>query len=106
MNRRRGNYSKKQLPVTTNKFIGTNIQKYRRLYNIKQAVFADSIGISRVSLSNYENNNWRVPIDIWVLAAQALNISPNALLEENILSPTLNETTTSPFLHSQTSSMF
>ena len=76
MFKKKGNYSKKQLPLTNNPFIGKNIQKHRRLQNIKQEVLAKTIGISRVSLSNYENNNWRVPFDICLLAAKALNISP------------------------------
>ena len=90
MSKRKGNYFKKRLPLTDNIFIGKNIQKYRRLNNIKQETLAKTIGISRVSLSNYENCNWHVPIDIWLFAAKALNVNPNVLAEEIFTPPPEN----------------
>lgn len=82
MRKRKGNYSKKLLPALTNNFVGLNIQKHRRNQNIKQETLAKAIGVSRISLSNYENNIWPVPLDILLLAANVLHIGADLLLED------------------------
>ena len=61
-------------------FIGDNIKKWRAYKGIKQEHFADTIGVSRITLSKLENGRADLSLRLLFVIAKELGISYNDLL--------------------------
>jgi transcriptional regulator with XRE-family HTH domain len=70
-----------------NNFIGENIARLRNFYRIKQTHLAKILGISRVMLSNYENNKYHVPEEVVEKVSCYFNLTVSELLEDNLPPP-------------------
>jgi len=71
--------------------IGARIKKIREAKHISQKDLAESIGIVNVRLSDYERGRLRVPSELLISFAQALEISADELLGiEDNLTPSAN----------------
>lgn len=62
--------------------LGKNIRKYRRAAGMRQWQLAERLGIKRVSISKYETGLCLPPVTLLKPLAKALNVSADALLEE------------------------
>lgn len=60
--------------------IGENIKKWRSFRGIKQQTFADTLGISRQTLSRYENGKVVISLHILQQIANVLKINYDELL--------------------------
>lgn len=60
--------------------IGQRIKLFRQKANISQEELAAKVGISRISMSNYERGERTPPVDIFLRIAQALHVSTDELL--------------------------
>ena len=60
--------------------IGDNIKKYLRENNISQEELAEKIGVTRQSISLWENNQTQPSIDNIVVIAKVFNLSTDDLL--------------------------
>lgn len=60
--------------------IGQRIKLFRQKTNISQEELAVKVGISRISMSNYERGERTPPVDIFLRIAQALHVSTDELL--------------------------
>lgn len=60
--------------------IGQRIKLFRQKANISQEELAVKVGISRISMSNYERGERTPPVDIFLRIAQALHVSTDELL--------------------------
>ena len=59
--------------------IGQRIKSFRQKANISQEELAEKVGISRISMSNYERGE-RIPaVDVFACIANALNVSMDEL---------------------------
>lgn len=63
--------------------IGQRIKLFRQKANISQEELAVKVGISRISMSNYERGERIPPVDVFLRIAKALHISMDELLEYN-----------------------
>jgi len=70
-------------PVATTHHIGEKIAQFRKMRGLTQAQLAETIGISRLLLSDYERGKVRVYADILARIATALTISPAKLLYDS-----------------------
>lgn len=61
--------------------IGQRIKLFRQKANISQEELAVKVGISRISMSNYERGERIPPVDVFLRIAKALHISMDELLE-------------------------
>lgn len=65
-----------------------NIKMYRLMRNLTQAELAKKVGISRFSLSKYENGNIKPSIGVLQKISSALGVSTSALCGEETVSET------------------
>jgi transcriptional regulator with XRE-family HTH domain len=61
--------------------VGRNIRKYRMFNEIKQEDLAKAIGVSRITLSNYENGKTKISIAHITILSQTLNVTIEILLK-------------------------
>jgi transcriptional regulator with XRE-family HTH domain len=61
--------------------IGRNIRRYRAFNDIKQEHLATAAGISRRTLSNYENGITCVSVNHLIVIAERLNVEITVLLD-------------------------
>lgn len=62
--------------------IGDNIRKYRKAIGMKQWQLAEKIYISVSAMTRYERDETKLPIGLLKPIAKALNVSVEALLED------------------------
>ncbi|MGT2910766.1 type II toxin-antitoxin system antitoxin PezA [Streptococcus cameli] len=68
--------------------IGKNLKTLRKIHNLTQPEFADIIGISRNSLSRYENGTSSISTELLDRICQAFNVSYVEIVgEEKMLTP-------------------
>lgn len=60
--------------------LSENIKKLRVALNISQVELARKLGVSKQSVSNWENDNIQPSIDMLIKLAKALNVSTDYLL--------------------------
>lgn len=72
------------MAININLHTGLNIYKLRSMHKIKQAAFAKQLGVSRKTLSNYENLKTEVPTQIAVKVANYFKIDLLALISTAI----------------------
>lgn len=60
--------------------LNENIKKLRMSLNISQVTLAKNLGVSKQSVSNWENDNIQPSIDMLVKIARCLNTSTDYLL--------------------------
>lgn len=60
--------------------IGKNLKYYRQLAGLSQDKLAEMVGITKMTISNYENNKRDADSDTVIKLADALNIKASALL--------------------------
>ena len=71
--------------------IGQRIKSFRQKANISQEELAEKVGISRISMSNYERGE-RIPaVDVFACIANALNVSMDELFGTNTTQIVINE---------------
>lgn len=61
--------------------IGQRIKLFRQKAHISQEELAVKVGISRISMSNYERGERIPPVDVFLRIAQALHVSMDEVLE-------------------------
>jgi HTH-type transcriptional regulator/antitoxin PezA len=64
--------------------VGRNIKKVRLFREINQSGLAKSVGVSRITLSRYENGLSPVPVRLLELFAEQLDIPMIILFEKEI----------------------
>lgn len=62
--------------------IGRNIRKYRMFKEIKQGDLAKAIGVTRSTLSHYENGVTKISFSQLTVIAEILKITMNDLMKE------------------------
>lgn len=60
--------------------LNTNIKKLRTALNISQVELARKLGVSKQSVSNWENDNIQPSVEMLVKIAKCLNVSTDSLL--------------------------
>ena len=60
--------------------LGDNIKKYRKENNISQEALGEKLGVSRQSISLWENNQTQPSLENIVALAEIFNISTDDLL--------------------------
>lgn len=60
--------------------LNENIKKLRTALNLSQVELAKKLGVSKQSVSNWENDNIQPSIDMLVKIAKSLNVSTDYLL--------------------------
>lgn len=60
--------------------LNENIKKLRMALNISQVELAKKLGVSKQSVSNWENDNIQPSIDMLIKIAKCLNVSTDFLL--------------------------
>ena len=62
--------------------LGDNIKKYRRENKISQEALGEKLGVSRQSISLWENNQTQPSLENIVALAKIFNVTTDALLAE------------------------
>lgn len=70
----------------TGKRIAQEIQDLRQKRKISQQTLADSVGVTRATISNIENAKQTITLDTFILIANRLSIFPPQLLENALKS--------------------
>ena len=79
--------------------IGNNIKKYRKIKGLTQIQLAEKIGVSTITIKNYENNRRQPSLETLNKIAEALNVSVSELIsDENTSHKTLADYSTSELL--------
>lgn len=65
--------------------IGQQIRKYRKAHKFSQEQLAEKIGISVTHMSHIETGNTKLSLPVFVEIAQALEVSTDDLLREDLL---------------------
>ncbi len=60
--------------------LGEMIKKYRLNYRISQVTLAKALGVSKQSVSNWENDNIQPSIEILIKLAEYFSVSTDSLL--------------------------
>ncbi len=60
--------------------LNENIRRYRTAQNISQVELAKRLGVSKQSVSNWENDNIQPSVDMLVKISQSLSVSTDDLL--------------------------
>ena len=61
-----------------------NLKEHRIRHNLTQQQLADKVGITRQSISNYENDIRNINLDILVSLAKILDISTDDLITKEV----------------------
>lgn len=64
--------------------LNQNIKRLRTALNISQVELAQKLGVSKQSVSNWENDNIQPSVDMLVKIAKCLNVSTDYLLGLNV----------------------
>lgn len=59
-----------------------NIKVYRMINNMKQSELAKELGVTTTTMSKYENNIGKMPLETVVKASKLLGVTPNDLAKE------------------------
>lgn len=71
--------------------IGSRIRKYRKELGLTQEQLAETIGVTKSRISNWEQGINRPDADILADLSKALNVSPSILLDVYLSDDELNE---------------
>lgn len=69
--------------------IGQKIKEVRTSENLTQEYIADTVGINTSHISNIENNKTKVSLNTLVQICNALNVSVDYILGEDLNNPSL-----------------
>lgn len=61
-------------------FFGKRLKSLRREHDVTQAEIAEMLGVSTTTITNYENGNRKMPIDMVVKIADRYKVSVDSLL--------------------------
>lgn len=64
--------------------IGQRIRKYRKIANMSQEQLAECVGISVTHMSHIETGNTKLSLPVLVSIANALNVSTDTLIHDNL----------------------
>ena len=64
--------------------LGENIKGLRNAYNLNKVGLAAKLGVSKQTISNWENNNVQPSIDTLIKIARVFDVTTDYLLDMNI----------------------
>jgi len=64
--------------------IGKNLKRLRTFYDLTQEELSEELGISKVSVANYETGTRKIPLATLIKIAERFNVSIDNLVDLNV----------------------